>query len=183
MQAKTAVIATVALIAGIGIGVSSPSASAQDQKAGQKQTMADFPDLVAGLKATPGCIEVKQAILPGGKMTIFAWFENKAAVNAWYMSPMHQGVMKKFFPNMPGNSEAIHAFKDEESPLLVVATITPSQEPTIAGSSLAISQIAIEIYTPVPGGIAIGGGFGPDSLKVPGLRRITMSRDGVATKS
>ena len=183
MQAKTAVIATVALIAGIGIGVSSRPALAQDQKAGQKQTVADFPDLVAGLKATPGCIEVTQAMLPGGKMTIFAWFENKAAVNAWYMSPMHQGVMKKFFPNMPGHGEAIPAFKDEESPLLVVATITPSQEPMIEGSSLAISQIAIEIYTPVPGGIAFGGGFGPDSLKVPGLRRMKMSRDGVATKS
>ena len=84
---------------------------------------------------------------------------------------------------MPGNSEAIPAFKDEESPLLVVATITPSQEPMIEGSSLAISQIAIEIYTPVPGGIAFGGGFGPDSLKVPGLRRMKMSRDGVPTKS
>ncbi len=141
----------------------------------QQQSVGDFPDLVGGLKATPGCIDVKTSAFNNGKtLTIFAWFENKAAVNAWYKSPMHQGAMKKFFPTMPGAHEALAGYKDEKSPLLVVASVTPSDKPAVQGSQLAISQIAIEIYTPVPGGVTFGGGFGPDSLKVPGLRRMKM---------
>ncbi len=172
MQTRTLIVAAVSLVVGIGIGASSPLASAQQQTGGQL-SVRDFPDLAAGLKATPGCLDVKATMLDNGRMaTIFAWFENKAALNAWYKSPMHQDAMKKFFPHMPGHAEAISAFKDEKSPLLVVATVTPSDKPMLAGSPLAVSQIAIEVYTPVPGGLAFGGGFGPESLKVPGLRRV-----------
>ncbi len=104
--------------------------------------------------------------------TIFAWFKNKAAVDAWYNSPMHRDAMKKFFPNMPGKAHALTNLKDEKTPLLVVATVTPSDKPMIEGSPLAISQIAIEIYAPAPGGIALGGSFGPKEMDVPGMVRI-----------
>lgn len=167
MQAKSLILAAATLVLGIVIGASSGNAAAQ------QQTVQDFPDLAAGLRATPGCLDVKATALNGGKMlTIFAWFENKAAVNAWYKSPMHQDAMKKFFPNFPGGGEALAGFKDDKSPLLVVATVTPSDKQGVAGSNLAISQIAIEIYTPVPGGLAFNGGFGPEAMKVPGLRRL-----------
>lgn len=60
-----------------------------------------------------------------------------------------------------------------KSPLLVVATVTPSDKATLEGSPLAVSQIAIEIYKPVPGGITFGGGgFAPRSLDVPGMVRM-----------
>lgn len=167
MQVKSLALSAATLVAGIVIGVSSPKVQAQ------QQSVADFPDLGAGLKATPGCLDVKSTALNDGKMlTIFAWFENKAAVDAWYNSKMHRDAMRKFFPNMPGSPHALAGFKDEKSPLLVVATVTPADKPGVSGSQLAISQIAIEIYTPVPGGVAFGGGFGPESMKVPGLRRM-----------
>ena len=122
--------------------------------------------------ATPGCIEVKTTAFGEGKQrAIFAWFENKAAVQAWYSSPMHREAMKKFFPKINGRPATLSGFKDEKSPLLVVATVTPSEKPMIEGSPLAVSQIAIEIYTPVPGGVTFGGGFGPKSLDVPGMVR------------
>jgi hypothetical protein len=172
MQVKSLAIATASLVLGIGIGLSSPNAQAQQQLTHQ-QTVADFPDLGAGLKATPGCLDVKSTAFNDGKtLAIFAWFENKAAVNAWYNSKMHREAMKTFFPNMPGAPQALSGFKDEKSPLLVVATVTPSDSPKVPGSQLAVSQIAIEIYTPVPGGVTMNGGFGPESLKVPGLRRM-----------
>jgi hypothetical protein len=157
---------------GLGIGAGVPRAMAQVD--GQKPLrVTDFPDLIGGLKATPGCIAVKNSAFGNGKqLAIYAWFKNKTAVDAWYNSSMHRDAMKKFFPNMPGRPSALEGYKDAKSPLLVVATVTPSDKPTIAGSPLAISQIAIEIYTPVPGGVALGGGFGPDSLEVPGLVRI-----------
>jgi len=157
---------------GIGIGAAIPRAQAQEP-AKSTQSVADFPDLVGGLKATPGCMAVRTSAFENGKqLAIFAWFKNKAAVNAWYNSPMHRGAMKRFFPGMQGGTTALEGFKDEKSPLLVVATVSPAEKPMLESTKLAISQIAIEIYTPVPGGLTIGGGFGPNEMDVPGLVRL-----------
>jgi len=37
-----------------------------------------------------------------------------------------------------------------------------------------MSSIGIELYGPLPGGIAVGGRFAPDTLKVRGLREMDM---------
>jgi len=50
--------------------------------------------------------------------------------------------------------------------------VTPGDKPIGSGSQLAVSQIAIEGYTPIPGGLALGGTFAPEKLSVPGLVRI-----------
>jgi hypothetical protein len=34
-------------------------------------------------------------------------------------------------------------------------------------TSLPISQIAIELYTPLPGGLSLGGTFAPEGMEVP----------------
>lgn len=172
MLLKQGLLVVFGVVVGIGIGAGLPKAFAQGD--GQKTLkVSDFPDLVSGLKATPGCISVKNTAFANGKqLAIFAWFKNKAAVNAWYNSRMHRDAMKKFFPNQPGRRTALDGFKDTKSPLLVVATVTPSDKTGVEGSPLAISQIAIEIYTPVPGGLAFGGGFGPDEMEVSGLVRV-----------
>lgn len=171
MLLKHGLLIGLGLVVGVGVGAGIPRAQAQgDQKT---LSVTDFPDLIGGLKATPGCLSVKNSGFNGGKqLAIFAWFKNKAAVNAWYNSKMHRDAMKKFFPNMPGRPTTLDGFKDEKSPLLVVATVTPSDKPAIEGSPLAVSQIAIEIYTPVPGGVAFGGSFGPENMDVPGLVRV-----------
>jgi len=39
----------------------------------------------------------------------------------------------------------------------------------------AITQIAIELYAPLPGGLASGGRFAPSSVKVPGLIEVPLS--------
>ncbi|MBC8065547.1 MAG: hypothetical protein H7Y17_11995 [Chlorobia bacterium] len=172
MLLKQALPIAIGVSIGIGVGVGIRPAVAQE---GSQKTLTvrDFPDLMSGLKATPGCMEVKNSTFNGGKqLAIYAWFKNKAAVNAWYHSPMHRDAMKRFFPKLPGKPASLDDFKDEKAPLLVVATVTPSEKPTIDGSPLAVSQIAIEIYTPVPGGVAFGGSFGPKDMDVPGITRM-----------
>lgn len=162
-----------ALSLATGIGISSFYLNFPSTPQGV-QSVSEFPDLVSGLRATPGIIDVKVAVIDGKKQTIFAWFKNKAAVDAWYNSPMHRNAMAKFFPNMRGAPHAVMGFADDKVPILVVASVTPSDHPHINGSRLAVSQIAIEMYTPVAGGIVFGSGFGPDNLDVPGLRRVTV---------
>lgn len=69
----------------------------RDQTQQQQQQPArpgsQFPDLVGGLKATPGCLGVETAQTSSGKNVIFAWFENKKAALNWYYSDMHKQVM------------------------------------------------------------------------------------------
>lgn len=136
------------------------------------QTIADFPDLGRGLLETKGCVGVTSFGVKGGKQQVIAaWFENRKAMEAWYYSSMHQGAMAKFFPSMKPH-KPFAAFKDEKAPILVIASVTPGSKPIGHGSNLAVAQIAIEGYTPIPGGLALGGSFSPEKLQVPGLVRL-----------
>lgn len=161
--------------AGVGIGLAVvpvlDRAPAQDPP----QTVAQFPDLRKGLLETPGCLGV-QVFRTDGKAVIAAWFENRKAMEAWYYSKMHQDAMAQFFPGFKSDRKPFAAFKDEKSPMLVIASVTPGNKPVGQGSQLAVSQIAIEGYVPVPGGLALGGTFAPEKLQVPGLVRIPIER-------
>jgi hypothetical protein len=134
----------------------------------QNQTQLPFPDLVGPLKATPGCLGVETARTASGKMVIFAWFEDKKAALRWYNSEMHQQLVKMAGPPEPGHVP-LAGIADESGPILAVASLTLSNQPP-KGSPLPVSQIAIELYQPLPGGVFVGGRFAPNSVKVPGMR-------------
>lgn len=130
---------------------------------------AGFPDLVSALKATPGCLGVEAARTASGKQVIFAWFENKPAVLNWYYSETHQQAMRMFFPNGASGHKPLAEIADDSGPIMAVASLTFADKPQFDVTSLPVSQIAIELYYPLPGGLALGGRFAPDTLKVPGL--------------
>lgn len=167
----TAKLAMIGLCAAVLGGV---AVSAQDQPgpAGKPEAPAKgavprgaFPDLVAGLKATPGCLGVEAARTQSGKSVLFAWFEDKKALMAWYRSEMHQETMA-----MMGATTRKDALKDvpEEGPVLAIASITFTDKPKLEGIPLPISQISIELYRPLGGGLNVGGRFAPEAMKLPG---------------
>jgi len=133
-------------------------------------------DLVRALKDTPGCLGVETAQTPGGKSAIFAWFENKAAVVGWYYGETHQSAIASFAAgsSFGGGDEPLAHVDDDAGPILCIASLTPSSTPKVEHLSLPVSQIAIELYQPLPGGIAVGGKFAPAKLKVPHLREIAL---------
>lgn len=146
---------------------------------GQEQTKSQqmqFPDLVAGLKATPGCLGVETARTAGGKNVIFAWFEDKKAAIRWYSSDMHQQVMKMAGAPPENRPAPLAGVAADSGPILAIASITPG--PPGKGSPLPVSQIAIELYQPLPGGAFVGGRFAPSSLKVQGMRDYTPAETG-----
>jgi heme-degrading monooxygenase HmoA len=130
-----------------------------------------FPDVVAGLKGTPGCLGVQTARLADGKNVVFAWFENKDAVLKWYHSDVHQGAMNTFFP---GDRRKPLAFVEGDGPILTIASVTVTDKPAVGGHP--ISQIAIELYRPLPGGIAVGGRFAPEAMKVPHMQVVQIAK-------
>ena len=138
-----------------------------------QSSAAASPDLVAALKAVPGCLGVETARTASGKQVIFAWFENKKALLDWYYSPVHQQLMAQFFPGTTSRTPMPDVV-DNGQPILAIASLTPADKPVNGVTSLPISQIAIELYQPLPGGIALGGRFSPTALKVPGLTDIPL---------
>jgi heme-degrading monooxygenase HmoA len=141
---------------------------AQPQRPEARQTpSARFPDLVGALRATPGCLGVEAAGTSSGKQVIFAWFEDKRAVLNWYNSEAHQKAMQ-LVSGRTGRAP-LAGIGEDAGPIMAIASLTLSDKTQSDIASLPVSQIAIELYGPLPGGIALGGRFAPDSVKVPGL--------------
>jgi len=136
-----------------------------------------FPDLVGALKATPGCVGVEVARTGSGKQVIFAWFEDKKAALNWYYSDTHQAAMKQFFPQsqQAPRHTPMAGVPDDGGPVLAIASLTLADKAPGEVTTLPVSQIAIELYRPLPGGVALGGRFAPSAIKVPGLREATLT--------
>ena len=130
--------------------------------------LASLPEAI---KATPGCLGVELASTGNGKQVIFAWFENKKAALAWYYSQTHQMLVKMGGGvSRPGGP--MTDVPDDGKPIMVIASVILARpQDGIPQSGLPpVSQIAIELYAPLPGGLALGGRFAPMSVNVPGLR-------------
>lgn len=126
-----------------------------------------LPELI---KATPGCLGIETAMTESGKMVIFAWFENKKAALAWYYSQPHQMMMKMTGgPSRPRGPMA--DVPDDGKPIMAIASIVLArpQDGIPAKGLPPVTQIAIELYAPLPGGLAAGGRFAPAGVHVPGL--------------
>ena len=95
-----------------------------------------------------------------GKQVIFAWFENKQAVLNWYNSDVHRQLMNGFSSGGRRPDGPLAGIKDDSGPILTIASITidraAMQERRSARPRRA--QIAIELYAPLPGGLAAWAG-------------------------
>jgi len=128
-----------------------------------------LPDLVGMLKATPGVLGVEAARTASGKQVIFAWFEDKKAALTWYYSPGHQQLIKTFASGGVLGRKPLADVPDDIGPIMAIASLTMSDRPQVPGVQVPVSQIAIELYAPLPGGLAAGGRFAPATVKVKGL--------------
>jgi hypothetical protein len=159
--------AIVAALAGACWAVWSTASPAQAPPAG-------FAALLEAARAHPGCLGIETGRTTGGKQVIFAWFENKAALVAWYKSDAHQKAMKVAFPNRTFNREPLPDTPEESGQILAIVSLQLNDRPPPEGAQLPIGTIGIELYTPLPGGVAVGGRFAPPAIRVPGLREIDL---------
>ena len=120
------------------------------------------------LLASPGCLGVEAGQFASGKAVIFAWFEDKQAVLKWYYSEKHTSLAGLYFDERAAEHKPLRRIPDDSGPLLVIASITPAASPQLEGVNMPISQIAIEVYQPMPAGLSINGTFTPAGVKVPG---------------
>jgi hypothetical protein len=168
------IAAALVVVALVGSPILLVNAGAQ---AGQTAP-GGFPDLVGMLKATPGVLGVDAARTLSGKQVIFAWFENKQAVLAWYHSEGHQKLMQMAPGRRPGGPLA--GVPDDGRPILAIASVTIPALPADGDLVKARTQIAIELYAPLPGGLAAGGRFAPSTVRVPGLIEVPITAGDAA---
>lgn len=136
-----------------------------------------LPDLVGALKATPGILGVDAAQTLSGKQVIFAWFENKQSVLNWYNSDVHRRLMNGFSSGGRRPDGPLAGVTDDSGPILCIASLTIDRAAMQRGDlKAATTQIAIELYAPLPGGLAAGGRFAPSSVKVPGLLEVPSAK-------
>jgi len=135
---------------------------------------AYFPNVVSAVRATPGCLGVETGQTSSGRQVIFAWFESKKALVGWYRSDVHQRAMKAVFPNQTFDREPLPDLAEDSGPILAIVSVKLADGPRADGSAMPISSIGIELYGPLPGGVAVGGRFAPESIKVRGLREIDL---------
>lgn len=124
--------------------------------------------LADGLRATKGCLGVDSARTDRGKSVIFAWFEDKAAVRRWYFDPTHTRLLAMMGNQAGGEGDARPLeHVPDNTPLLVVASLTLSDAPRIEGVRMPISSIAIELFTPAPGGAYVNERWSPKAFPTP----------------
>ena len=162
---RTAVLVVSALTL-VALSTLLGNGAAGGPQTANKDKAQGLPDLVGALKASPGCIGVESATTDSGKEVIFAWFEDKKAVLKFYHSDTHQQVMKQFFPDYEGSHKPLAHVPDDTGPIMLIASVTWNPKPSEDNPS-PFKQIAIEVYQPLKGGLAIGGSFGPKAMKVP----------------
>ena len=170
------VVAAAALIVSAGIAIAYQPAVGSGQQgsdAGEQRqpSFLQMGDrLLTSLKASPGCLGADAAQTRSGRNVIFAWFENKAAALEWYNGPTHTFV-RKSFTDPTGEPYAPMEHVPDDVPVLVIASLKMGDKP-LPGMRIPVSEIAIELYTPLPGGIRYAGGFSPQALEVPHRRDI-----------
>jgi len=133
-----------------------------------------FASVVSAARAWPGCLGVETGQTSSGKRVIFAWFEDKKALVSWYRSDVHQKAMKTAFPNQTFDREPLPDTPEDSGPILAIVSVKLLEAPRPEATSLPIATIGIELYTPLPGGVAVGGRFAPETVKVRGLREIEL---------
>ena len=131
-----------------------------------------FPSVVKALRAAPGCLGVETGQTAGGRRVIFAWFEGKKALLDWYRSDVHQRAMRTVFPNQTFDREPLPDLAEDSGPILTIVSVKFADAPAPGAAAPAITSIGIELYGPLPGGVAVGGRFASDAIKVKGLREI-----------
>ena len=137
-------------------------------------TQPGFAALLEAAKAYPGCLGVdtgRTAERQAGDLRLV-----RGQGRAGLVVPVepHQKAMKMAFPNIAFNREPLPDTPDNSGQILAIVSLKLAETPPTDGASMAIGTIGIELYTPLPGGVAVGNRFAPKSVRVPGLREIDL---------
>jgi hypothetical protein len=163
---------TASLAVAACLALSAPAPAQQPPLPGQP----GFGELlIQAARQSPGCLGIETGRTTNGTLVVFAWFENKKALVDWYKSDFHQWAMMAAFPNQTFNREPVPDMPENSGQILALVTLKPAGARPTAAAPVPIEKIGIEFYTPLPDGVAVGGRFAPNAVRVPGLREFDLT--------
>jgi hypothetical protein len=131
-----------------------------------------IPELIKELRATDGCLGVDACRWSSGRQSIAAWFKDKSSAQRWYVNQAHQRVLREHFEADDVRGKGLEHVPDGSGPIFVIATLTPSRTKSLANIDVSLSQISIELFAPLPGGMELGGRLSPAGFEVPHMHKI-----------
>ena len=162
---------SVGVLGGIAAGLAGLGVMQEGEGRGQPDLGAM---LIEGLMNTEGCLGADAAQTRSGKNCIFAWFKDKKAVQDWYYSQAHRRIMGPMVNGIEDfEPKPLQFVPDDTGPIMVIATITMGGDDPIPGFPMPISQISIELFQPLPGGVEINGRFSPEGFKIEHMKSYT----------
>lgn len=160
------VLTTLSLVATNGIAQSSSN---------QQASQPEQDQIASDIAKTPGCQGVRNLETTDGMKIYFVWFENKKSALAWYESGFHQSALALVKESFPG--QAIHKplrhVKQKDGPILVVAALTHKDRAKAKPGEFPFTQLSMEMYKPLPGGMSFGGRFAPADVSIPKITEYT----------
>lgn len=122
----------------VSASVTFPNHSGDWTRESLPESMKNF---LAKLEKQPGLLGVHalSSVDNRGMLVILTWWENKKALNDWFYSETHQGIIGEFY----GKAQPASG---------------PVGSKTPAGG---MGQVGIELFTQLPGGMVFGGGLMP----------------------
>lgn len=122
----------------VAASVTFPNHKGDWDRASLPESMKTF---IGKLEKQPGLLGVHalSSVDHRGMLVILTWWENKEALNNWFYSETHQGIIKQFYGSRKLAGGAVGAN-------------TPVGE---------MGQVGIELFATLPGGMQFGGGLTP----------------------
>ena len=96
--------------------------------------------------------------------------ENKKALVDWYYGDPHRKAQQAVFPDLTFDRKPLPDLPEDSGPILAIVSVAFADTPR----PNTITSIGVELYGPLPGGVAVGGRFAPEAVKVRGLREIQL---------
>lgn len=129
---------------------------------------------IRAIESLPGCLGVRSFEREEGGDVSFIWFKNRKTANALFKSTFHLDTMEQIQQTTRKRKrrKLLKFVPKDTGPILIVVTRMSEDE---KGDSTP-AQYAVELYTPLSGGLSFGGRFAPKGIKIPKMRRYKNSK-------
>lgn len=129
---------------------------------------------IRAIESLPGCLGVRSFEREEGGDVSLIWFKNRKTANALFKSTFHLDTMEQIQQTTRKRKrrKLLKYVPKDTGPILIVVTRMSEDE---KGDSTP-AQYAVELYTPLSGGLSFGGRFAPKGIKIPKMRRYKNSK-------
>lgn len=169
MKTQLALLGIVGVITALGFVATNSFARSGSGQPPKRPDPSGEDRVASDIAKSPGCQGVRKLETSDGVKIYFSWFKNKEAALTWYNHRFHLSAMALVAQSFPGQTihKPLRHVKDTDAPILVVTTMKHKDRAKTKPGEFPFVQLSMELYTPLPGGMTLGGRFAPTAVEIP----------------